>query len=104
MKQNARKAYNALKRIGAPVLDPDKGWGGHFAISAELYGRDNGYYDGHIDQAPDGMPWADYYEIVNYDNNFGYTFGVHPAIIKILEDNGLYCEWYNAAVMSVYDK
>jgi hypothetical protein len=99
MKRHALKAYNALKRIGAPVLDPDKGWGGYFAISAELYGRNNGFYEGHIDQDPDGLPWADYYG--EYMGGYPY---VSKHIEEILASNGLFTEWQNAAVLVVYDR
>ncbi len=95
MKRNARLAYNALKKIGAPVLDAD--WGGHFAISAELYGRDDGFYEGHKDLAPGGY-WADYYG----EFTGGYPY-VAPEIEKILDKYGLYCEWNNPGVLSVYD-
>ena len=98
MKQNARKAFNALKKIGAPVLGPEKGWGGHFAISAERYGRDDGFYEGHKDEAPDGLPWADYYG----EFQGGYPV-VNQAIMDILHDNDLYVEWINAGVLGVYD-
>jgi hypothetical protein len=101
MKRNARNAYNALKKIGAPVLDPDLGWGGHFAISGELYGRDNGFYEGHKDYASDGMEWANYYS-EDYNENWS-RFGVHNEINDILDKYGLYAEWYNAGVLGVYD-
>lgn len=80
MKRNARKAYNALKKIGVPVLDPRLGWGGesaHFAISGE----------------------AGAYEHLGYYEN--YWGG--DALNKILRDNGLYFEWENAGVAVVYD-
>ena len=101
MKRNARKAFNALKKIGAPVLEPGHGWGGHFAISGELYGRDNGFYQGHIDQAPDGLPWAEYYS-EDYQELFS-RFGVHNAINDILDRNDLFAAWINGGVLGVFD-
>jgi hypothetical protein len=101
MKQNARYAFNALKAIGAPVFEGD--WGGHFQISAELAGCDNYSYQGEKNSAPDGMPWADYYSIVELER-CGYMFGVHPDIDKILERYELFCEWQNPAVLCVWDR
>jgi hypothetical protein len=101
MNRNARNAWNALKKIGAPVLDPSLGWGGHFAISGEKYGHDNGFYEGHIDHASDGMDWAEYYS-EDYTEAWS-VFGVHNEINAILDKHGLFAEWYNAGVLGVYD-
>jgi hypothetical protein len=101
MNRNARNAYNALKKIGAPVLDPDRGWGGHFAISAEGAGRDDLFYEGSKDLASDGMDWAEYY---SEDRNEEWSvMGVHREILVILDKHGLFAEWCNAAVLGVYD-
>jgi hypothetical protein len=97
MKRNARNAFNALKKIGAPVLDPELGWGGHFGISAELAGRDDWLYPGSKDLAPGGY-WADY-----YGEFTGFYPYVAPEIEKILDKYDLYYEWVNAAVLGVYD-
>jgi hypothetical protein len=93
MNRNARNAYNALKKIGAPVLSPDLGWGGHFAISGELYGADDGFYEGAKNLDPDGNYWYDYYE----------SYWGSPYINDILEKHGLFAEWINAGVLGVYD-
>ena len=90
MKRNARNAYNALKKIGAPVLDPDKGWGGHFAISGESG-----------DTASDGMDWAEYYS-EDYRELWS-RFGVHNEINDILDANDLFAEWIDPGVLGVYD-
>jgi hypothetical protein len=97
MNRNARNAWNALKKIGCPVLDPSLGWGGFFALSAEHYGKDDGFYEGHKDYDPDGNDWADY-----YNSGFG-EFGVSTHITEVLGKHGLYCEWINAGVLAVYD-
>ena len=93
MNANAKRAYEALKKIGAPVLSPDLGWGGHFAISGEYYGRDDGFYEGSKDFDPDGNLWFDYYE--NYWGS--------DHINDILKKHGLFAEWINAGVLGVYD-
>ena len=93
MKRNARTAYNALKKIGAPVRE---GWGGneHFSISAES----------NFCKEYNNEYWAEYY--VMTDGGFQEImdgFGVNKKITAILEKHGLYAEWYNPGVLSVYD-
>ena len=85
MKRNARAAFNALKKIGAPVIDTGGDWGGeYFAVSGE-----ENY----------GETWADYYR------EFGDTddFGVSLKVNKILDKYGLFAEWINPGVIGVYD-
>ena len=101
MNRNARNAWNALKKIGAPVLGPELGWGGHFAISGEGAGRDDWFYEGSKDYASDGMDWAEYYT-EDYREEWS-VFGVHKEIIEVLDKHGLFAEWYNAGVLGVYD-
>ena len=105
MKRHARNAFNALKKIGAPVFDKyDNGSpleSGHFAISGELAGRDDYYYAGSKDVAPDGRDWADYYS-EDYKEEWS-RFGVHNAINEILDKHGLYHEWYDGGSLRVYD-
>ena len=93
MNANAKKAYEALIKIGAPALDPSKGWGGHFAISGERAGADNIFYEGSKDLDPDGGEWYDYYEL----------YMGSPHIAKILDEHGLYAEWLNGGVLCVFD-
>jgi len=83
MKRNFRKAFNELKKIGAPVYEG--GWNSDdtFRIS----GEEN--YD---------EIWADYYdEFCSSD----YEFGVSPKINNILAKHGLYAEWCNPGVLDV---
>lgn len=101
MKRNARNAFNALKKIGAPVLGPELGWGGHFAISGELAGRDNWFYEGSKDEAPNGFYWAEYWSPSAAGP--GEEFGVNKAILDILNKYDLYAEWNNPGVLNVYD-
>lgn len=76
MKRHARKAYNALTKLGL-YLVPGENWGGYFGISAE------GDTPEHLDY---------------YSNYWG-----SEALNKILSDNGLYFEWCNAGVATVHD-
>ena len=97
MKRHARKAYTALKNLGATLYEtPD---GAHFLISAE---------DGGVN-SKDGLPLADYYreyrpERLNEETGeIENMFGIATAVHKILDENGLYAEWENAGAVGVYD-
>lgn len=79
MKKQFRLAFNALKKIGAPVCEDD--WYGNtdnFRISAECN---------------DDAWWADYWAGCYID----------PRIEAILKKYGLYAEWVNAGVLNVYE-
>jgi len=84
MPANAIKAFRELEALGAPVKvwhitdENDSDYRGYFWIDAERY---------------DSSLWADY-----YDNFWG-----SDKLNDILEANGLYFEWYNAAYSCVYD-
>ena len=79
MKPHAKAAYEELKNMGVPVLDPDLEWGGHFAIS----GEDEGGLDYDFD------PHAEY--------------GQSAAINDVLTKHDLFFEWVNTGVAAVYD-
>ena len=85
MKRHARKAFTALKKLGAPVLERSDV--AYFVIS----GEDN-YKE----------VWADYYEEfgIHADSN---TPGVDPRICDIIEANGLFMEWETPGGLVVYD-
>jgi hypothetical protein len=87
MKRNHRLAFNALKKIGAPVYERSDIE--NFQISAEgiagPYDRDTlwaDYYDGHA------IP--------------GWNFGINPLIDEILAKYGLHAEWINPGEIGVY--
>jgi len=80
MKRHARTAYEALQRMGVPVLHPDLEWGGHFAIS----GEDKGGLD-------------------YYGDTFG-EYGRGKQITDELSKHGLFFEWVNSGVAAVYDE
>jgi hypothetical protein len=86
MKKYARKAYDELKNKGVHVIPPENGWGGHFAISAELYG--------------DGSKGDDFDKKLDY---YASPTGDNTIIPEILEKHGLYFEWVNGGVVAVYD-
>ena len=88
MKRDFRNAFNALKKIGAPVYERSDIE--NFQISAEgimgEYDRDTlwaNYYDGH--SIPD------------------WEFGINPLITKTLAKYGLHAEWINPGEIGVYE-
>jgi hypothetical protein len=85
MKRKFKKAYTALKKIGAPVFEnEDMERDGNFGLSAE----DN------VDRV-----WADYYR------EFGWPVdGIDAEVLKIVDKNGLYFEWQNPGVLYAYEK
>ena len=81
MKPHAIKAFLKLQNLGCPVKAPIYGdERGHFWISAE----EEGYEE-----------WLDYYD-------FDLMLG-SDTLNEILEEFGLYWEWYNPAYGNVYD-
>ena len=95
MKRNARLAFNALKKIGAPVFeradDPSQ-----FILSAE-------------DRGADGRLFADNYrdEIREYVDGGGRVinaWGVRQDVRDILDRYGLMDEWINAGATGIYPK
>jgi len=84
MKKNMRYAYNALKKIGAPVIDHGEE---NFYISAENNVKEI---------------WADYY-ILGMGNSFVDDFGVNKRINRILDRYGLFAEWQNPGCLAVHE-
>jgi hypothetical protein len=84
----AKRAFEALQKLGAPVYHLGEGWSGNalFAISGEQN------YD---------EIWADYY------NEFNLSclddFGINKKINNVLKKYGLFAEWCNAGVLDVYE-
>lgn len=94
MKRNARRAFTALKNLGAPVYAHGGDYGAHFIISAE---------ENHSEI------WADDYNaraLESIDPNTGeilWQAGVNPKITRILKTNSLMFEWINPGMIGVYD-
>jgi hypothetical protein len=86
MTRNHRLAFNALKKIGAPVYQRSDIE--NFQISAEGIA---GEYD------RDTL-WADFYEGHKF-----WDFGINPKITDILTKYGLHAEWINAGEIGVYE-
>ena len=83
MEKNFQKAFNALEKIGCPVIE---GWDNpnKFVISAE-------------ENYP--VCWADMYREFPADLD---DFGVNHKINKILDKYGLFAEWINGGVLGVH--
>ena len=88
MNRNHRLAFNALKKIGAPVYERSDIE--NFQISAE------GIYD-YYDR---DTIWADYYDGYRI---LDWEFGINPLITNTLRRYGLHAEWINAGEIGVYD-
>lgn len=93
MKRAHRLAFNALKKIGAPVYERSDLE--NFQISAEGLSSRTAY-EGY---RPD-IPWADYYEEIFMEN---WEFGINPLITDTLRRYGLHAEWINAGEIGVYE-
>ena len=87
MQRNYRTAFNALKKMGAPVIEGGYDGEDTFRISAE----DNVSYT-----------WADYYQMTDGDGT-GYMMGVSNKINDVLDASGLYAEWINPGVLGVWE-
>lgn len=86
MKSIQRQAFNALRKIGAPVFTRTDDESKTFHISAEEMGKDS-------------RMWADY-----YGSAFGACYPTHdPRIDAILEPLGLFAEWDDPASLSVWE-
>jgi len=84
LKRNERKAFNELKKLGAPVIErPDGDQDGAFVSS----GEEN--YD---------VIWAQYWR--NGEGELD-DFGVNKKINAILAANGLFAEWINPGFVGV---
>lgn len=86
MKRNFRLAFNALKKINAPVYERCDIE--NFQISAEH----------NFDLRYGNKLWASMYENIN-----GWDFGINPEIDRILDKYALHAEWINAGEVGVYE-
>jgi hypothetical protein len=80
MTRSHRHAFNALKKMGVPVIEMD----GSFIISGE---ESNSYL------------WVDYW---NGYRRPGWNCGTNPELDAVLKRYGLFCEWQNPGCMSVH--
>jgi len=88
MKRHARRAFNKLKKLKINVVDSKEynecgDYRGHFWIGCEGGMRGEDHTELHVD----------YYS----------KFWGSDELNEILDAEGLYFEWYNAAYANVYD-
>lgn len=102
MKSNAKIAFDALRKIGAPVINHCENgeslsdqWGAHFILSGERESDDSGL-------------WADYYgeeivETVDEGQAILNAFGIRESVHEILRASDLYAEWIDPGTLGIYD-
>jgi len=93
MKRAHRLAFNALKKIGAPVYE--RGDIENFQISAEGLSSRSAY-EGYKDY----IMWASFYAGPDLDS---WEFGINPLITDTLKRYGLHAEWINPGEIGVYE-
>lgn len=96
LEPHARKAFDELVAIDAPVYNHDEESGEHFILGAEL--RDG---DDHL--------FADYYqeEVHEYldddSGNIINAFGIREDVRLILDKHNLFGEWINPGQVGIYN-
>jgi len=99
MQRNARTAFKALEKLGAPVFDHgdrEDQWGAHFILSGELRSTDDSYF-------------ADYWqeelrEYIDETGKIQNPFGIRTDVNDILTANDLYAEWIDGGTCGIYDR
>ena len=94
MKKHYRKAFNALKKIGAPVIEGGDSWSRiHFASL--------------LKSNTDEKRWADYHEpshkVDTGNPSLFVGVSVCSEITNILDEHKLFAEWINPGVLEVHD-
>lgn len=93
MKRNARKAFDRLKRLDAPVMDRQE-WGAHFLMGAEK--RTN-----------NDRLWADWYgDEVKSEVREGHLYNagnIRELAHTIAAIHGLRVGWINPGLVGFYD-
>ena len=92
MKRNARTAFNAIQRIGAPVYDRSEE-SAEFILGAErVKDNDPKYADYYQDEIRERVEDG---KVIN-------AMGIDERINRILRNNGLHAEWINVAMVGIY--
>lgn len=95
LEPHARKAFDKLVAIDAPVYNHDENSMEHFILGAELRDGDDSLF-------------ADYYqgEVKEYQNDDGViinAFGIRQDVIDILTEHNLFGEWQNPGQVGIYN-
>lgn len=92
MKRNARKAFNAIRRLGAAVYDRSE-HSAEFILGAErLRDNDPKYADSYQEEIRERVEDG---KVIN-------AMGIDERINRILRNNGLHAEWINPAMVGIY--
>lgn len=97
MSPKARKAFEKLQEINAPVYDRNDNVAGcNFILGAELRHRDDRYF-------------ADYYgeeikEYIDDNDKIINACGIRQDVIDILDEFDLYVEWHDPGTCGIYPK
>jgi len=102
MKPHARKAANALLKLGAPVYAHLAGeHDAHFIIGAELRDSDDRYFCDYY-QEEVRERW-DREDVPIKERKVLNAFGILTEVHDILKANQLYAEWINPGQVGIYD-
>jgi len=73
-----------------------------FRTTEEFDGTEGGIWtSGEDEQLHAGLPLFNYYS--QDGGNKSYVFGVNKFFYAWLEDNGWYCEWYDAGTVMIWE-
>jgi len=89
LQTRAKRAFNALIKIGAPV--------GNFGC----YDEQDSVFTISGEENDNGKVWADYYNEFNLSSLD--CDNIDKGIVKILDHYGLSSEWSNPGVIDVYN-
>jgi len=98
MNRNLRKAFTALSKMETTV---DVDLKTMTAIKKPIVVKDQGDHLTITTEDPEN------HMLLNYHNEYGYlseTDGVHPDILKILDETDCMCEWMWADALAIYPK
>ena len=108
MKRNARNAYKALEKLGAPIYDRQE-YGAHFILGGELRDRDDNYFADYWQEElrehlRDVKPGEDTTNLRIINGRVCENpFGIRTDVDAILTKYGLYAEWINGGMCGIYD-
>jgi len=74
-----------------------------FRTTEEFNGTEGGIWTSGEDDGTlhSGLPLFNYYS--QDGGSKSYTFGIRNALYSWLEDNGWYCEWYDAGTVMIWE-
>lgn len=109
MKRNARTAFKALEKMGAPVFDRPEN-GAEFILGGELRTSDDTYFADYWREelreytrpvkAGEDTTHLRVYNGEVIEN----PFGIRTDVDALLTKHGLYAEWINGGMCGVYQR